>query len=483
MGYHVTTYRSLTHGKPGLGLQACVDAFVLVSSPGAKRQSPTQTKSTKECDMNKPEYRFLGGSGLKVSNICLGTMTFGTTEMIKSYQAGRPGQCDEAASHAILDRYAELGGNFLDTADMYSAGTSEEYIGTWLEKQEREKFVVATKVRFNTQKDINRWGLSRHHIMHSINDSLRRLRTDYVDLYQIHWWDEAVPLEETLLALNDLVRAGKVRYLGASNVTGWQLQKIADLSKYMGLHKWISLQAEYSLLCRGIEWELTDVCRREGIGIIPWSPLKGGLLTGKFTREADAPEGTRIAHSTKTGKVSESAPDFEKAKKDEKTWDILDAMKKVAEANGEVNIRLSIAFHLSMVICRITLADDSSARRAGVIKADLGRNQIIATSIPTGTSTSLLIWIRWGRRMPKRVGKTVAQVAIRWLLQKDVVSSVIIGAKTLQQLEDNMGASTGWEISEEQMAELDTVSQMDPMYPYSIISLGNANRVRTNMCQ
>ncbi|XP_035658708.1 1-deoxyxylulose-5-phosphate synthase YajO-like [Branchiostoma floridae] len=358
---------------------------------------------------DKTEYRFLGGSGLKVSNICLGTMTFG--EM-----GGWPGQCDEAASHAILDRYAELGGNFLDTADIYAMGKSEEYIGSWLEKQQREKFIVASKVRFNTSRwtqDINRWGLSRHHIMHSIDDSLRRLRTDYLDLYQIHLWDEAVPIEETLSALNDLVRAGKVRYLGASNVKGWQLQKIVDLSKYMGLNKWISFQAEYSLVCRGIEWELTDVCRREGIGIIPWSPLKGGLLTGKFKREAAAPEGSRIAHSTKTGHTFEAAPDFEKAKKDDKTWNVLDVMKKVAEAHG----------------------------------------------------------------------KTVAQVAIRWLLQKDVVSSVIIGAKTLQQLEDNMGASTGWEITEEQMAELDTVSQMDAFYPYNMINFANNDRVRKNMCQ
>ncbi|XP_066272690.1 1-deoxyxylulose-5-phosphate synthase YajO-like [Branchiostoma lanceolatum] len=355
---------------------------------------------------DKTEYRFLGGSGLKVSNISLGTMTFGA-------MAGWPGQCDEAASHAILDRYVELGGNFIDTADIYAGGKSEEIIGSWLEKQQREKFVVATKVRFNTRKGINRWGLSRHHIMQSIDDSLRRLRTDYVDLYQIHLWDEAVPLEETLSALNDLVRAGKVRYLGASNVTGWQLQKIVELSKSMGLHKWISLQAEYSLLCRGIELELTDVCRKEGIGIIPWSPLKGGLLTGKFKREGDAPEGTRISHSTKTGQTFEAAPDFEKIKKDDKTWNVLDVMKKVAEAQG----------------------------------------------------------------------KTVAQVAIRWLLQKGVVSSVIIGAKTVQQLEDNMGAATGWEITEEQMAELDTVSQMDAFYPYNMIRYANADRVRKNMCQ
>ncbi|XP_066274333.1 1-deoxyxylulose-5-phosphate synthase YajO-like isoform X3 [Branchiostoma lanceolatum] len=355
---------------------------------------------------DKTEYRFLGGSGLKVSNICLGAMTFGDWDMF-------PGQCDEAASHAILDRYAELGGNFIDTADQYAGGKSEEIVGSWLAKQEREKLVVATKVRFSTGKGINRVGLSRHHIMQSIDDSLRRLRTDYVDLYQIHMWDKAVPIEETLSALNDLVRAGKVRYLGASNVTGWQLQKIVDLSKSMGLNKWISLQAECNLLCRGIEWELTDVCREEGIGIIPWSPLKGGLLTGKFERECDAPEGTRISHATKTRKINEAAPDFEKVKKDDKTWDILNVMKKVAEAQG----------------------------------------------------------------------KTPAQVAIRWLLQKDVVSSVIIGAKTVQQLEDNMGASTGWEITEEQIAELDTVSQMDPFYPYRMIATFNSGRVRKNMCQ
>ncbi|XP_078614423.1 1-deoxyxylulose-5-phosphate synthase YajO-like [Branchiostoma floridae x Branchiostoma japonicum] len=352
----------------------------------------------------KTEYRFLGGSGLKVSNICLGTMTFGDWTLL-------PGQCDEAASHAILDRYVELGGNFLDTADMYAEGRSEEIIGSWLEKQQREKFIVATKVRFG--KGINGVGLSRHHIMQSIDDSLHRLRTDYVDLYQIHMWDEAVPIEETLSALNDLVRVGKVHYLGASNVTGWQLQKIVELSKSMGLNKWISLQVEYNLLCRGIEWELVDVCRREGIGIIPWSPLKGGLLTGKFKREDDAPEGTRIAVVTKKGMDLEGAPDFERIKKDDKTWKIIDVTKKAAEAHG----------------------------------------------------------------------KTPAQVAIRWLLQKDVVSSVIIGAKTLQQLEDNMGAATGWEITGETMAELDTVSQMEPTYPYRLLARMNSDRVRKNLCQ
>ncbi|XP_035665852.1 1-deoxyxylulose-5-phosphate synthase YajO-like [Branchiostoma floridae] len=306
---------------------------------------------------DKTEYRFLGGSGLKVSSICLGTMTFGDWALL-------PGQCDEAASHAILDRYVELGGNFIDTADVYAEGRSEEIIGSWLEKQQRDKFVVATKVRSNTRKDINRQGLSRHHIMQSIDDSLRRLHTDYVDLYQIHMWDEAVPIEETLLALNDLVRAGKVRYLGASNVTGWQLQKIVDLSKSMGLNKWISLQVRH-------------------------------------------------------------------------IWFYNEQFQDIFAEH-----RPYLALHKSTV------------------KKKSAYNEPAETN-----------------------GKTLAQVAIRWLLQKDVVSSVIIGAKTLQQLEDNMGAATGWEIAEEQMAELDTVSQMEPTYPYRMITSRNRDRVRKNLCQ
>ncbi|CAH1240532.1 KCNAB1 [Branchiostoma lanceolatum] len=352
--------------------------------------------------VSKCTYRFLGCSGLKVSNLCLGAMTFG------EHRGGRPGQCDEATAHAIMDRFAELGGNFIDTADVYQYGVAEEYVGSWLSMKQRDRFVIATKVYFNmdqTRQDPNKRGLSRHHILNSIDGSLRRLQTDYVDLYQIHCWDDAVPLEETLTALNDLVRAGKVRYVGASNVTGWQLQKIVDLGRTMGLNKWITLQAQYSLLCRWTEWELAEICRREGLGLLPWSPLKGGWLAGKFTRDMTAPPpDSRVGWaSEKEGRNSQSHPDFQQYAESEKFWALDDVLRRVAKEHG----------------------------------------------------------------------KSVAQVSLRWLLQKDVVSSVIIGVKTLQQLEDNMGAADGWELTQQQMDDLDAASAVEIPYPYEMVWRAN----------
>jgi aryl-alcohol dehydrogenase-like predicted oxidoreductase len=166
-------------------------------------------------------------------------MTFGSTEGALFHL---PGQTDEAAAHALLDKFAEMGGNFIDTADLYSAGRSEEYVGSWLAKQDREKFVIATKVRFPTGPGPNDVGLSRKHILNNVELSLKRLKTNYIDLYQTHAWDAGTPLEETLSTLTDLVRQGKVRYLGLSNVSGWQLQKIIDLTKYKGYEPFVSLQ-------------------------------------------------------------------------------------------------------------------------------------------------------------------------------------------------------------------------------------------------
>jgi len=315
-------------------------------------------------------------------------------------------QCSETESHAILDRFVELGGNFIDTADVYQQGLSEEIIGNWLSKQKRSNLVIATKVRGTMGDAPNDLGLSRKHIMDGVDASLKRLQTDYIDLYQIHFWDDGSPLEETLTAMNDLVRCGKVRYVGASNVTGWQLQSIVDLCQQRGYDRWLALQQQYSLLSRESELEVFHVCKNEGIGVLPWSPLKGGLLSGKYKQSMDSlPEDSRLKWvSEKEGRKSQAAPDITAVS--EKAWLVIDTVEKVAQE------------------CK----------------------------------------------------KSVAQVALRWLLQKEIVSSVIIGAKTVQQLEDNMGAASEWELTPEQMERLDEVSMFDVPYPYEMVWRLNKNR-------
>jgi len=373
------------------------------------------------------DFRYIGKTGLKVSAICLGTMTFGGLPIDDSaLPKTRPGQTDEAASHAILDRFVELGGNFIDTADVYPAsgsgqmGESEEIIGTWLKKRQelRPSLVLATKVRFQTRSDpfaggFNGGGLTRNHILWSIEQSLKRLQTNYVDLYQIHCWDNVTPIEETFKTLDTLVQNGKIRYIGVSNVTGWQLQKICDIVKALNLEPVVTLQAQYSLLSRGIELELTEVCKNEGVGILPWSPLKGGLLTGKFGRDVVPPEGSRAAWvKDNPHKKSQACPlpdDFN----NDKTHKLLEGMRAIAESKS------------------------------------------VTDSDPI----------------------TLAQVALRWVLQKPGVSSVIIGAKTISQLEDNIKSLT-LELSEEEMRELDGLSAMDIPYPYEMIWRCNNNRGR-----
>ncbi|VDI65996.1 Hypothetical predicted protein [Mytilus galloprovincialis] len=218
------------------------------------------------------EYTHVGKSGLKVSNVCLGTMTFGKNH---DHPNARLQKINEEKSHKLLDRYVELGGNFLDTANVYCLGQSEQIIGTWLKKQKRDNIVVASKVWFQMGMEPNSVGLSRRHIIKSCEDSLERLQTDYIDLYQTHLWDDATPIEETMRTLDDLVRCGKVRYIGACNLVGWQMQKVVDLTKYMGLTPLISLQQQYNLLTRHSEFEEFQVCKNEGLGVLPWSPLKG----------------------------------------------------------------------------------------------------------------------------------------------------------------------------------------------------------------
>jgi len=263
------------------------------------------------------EYRNLGKTGLRVSELCLGAMTFGR-------------DASEADSFQMLDQFAGAGGNFIDIADVYAGGVSEEVVGKWLARQRREQFVIATKVRFRMGPGPNDIGLSRKHIMAAVRDSLRRMGTDYIDLYQVHAWDPATPLEETLAALGDLVRDGLVRYVGASNFRGWQLQKAIDLSRQHGWPAFCCLQPQYNLLTRATEYELIPVCRAEGLGVIPWSPLRGGWLSGRYTRGMKPPaESTRVGMAEKMN-WGESWSKYN----NESTWRIIDELVAVANAAG-----------------------------------------------------------------------------------------------------------------------------------------------------
>ena len=237
------------------------------------------------------EYRQLGRLGLKVSTICLGTMQFGWT-------------ADEETSHSILDRSLELGCNFIDTADIYSSwasgnrgGESEKIIGSWLAKRavKREDIIIATKVRGQMGEGPNKEGLSRHHILHAIQESLARLQTDYIDLYQVHWPDKETPLDETLDTLDYLIRSGQVRHIGCSNYPAWLLAKALWISDIRGLARFDSLQPHYNYIYRSeFERELQDLCLDQQIGVIPYSPLAAGFLTGKYKRDGELPNSARV---------------------------------------------------------------------------------------------------------------------------------------------------------------------------------------------
>lgn len=259
------------------------------------------------------QYRYLGRTGLKVSELCLGAMTFGR-------------ESSEEVSVQMLDCFSEAGGNLIDTADVYSRGISEEILGRWLKTKQRDDLVIATKVRFAMGAGPNDLGLSRKHILSAVEASLRRLNTSYIDLYQVHMWDPGTPLEETLDTLHELVRSGKVRYLGASNYAGYQLQKAIDLSRQLGGESFSCLQPLYNLLDRSFEWELLPVCEAEGVGVIPWSPLRGGWLSGKYRRGMSAPPpDTRIEEAEKQG-WSESWAAYA----NERTWQVIDTLLSIA---------------------------------------------------------------------------------------------------------------------------------------------------------
>lgn len=232
-------------------------------------------------------YRFLGKSGLCVSELCFGVMTFGGSSWWKVI-----GDLDQSEANEMVGIALDAGINFFDTADGYSEGLSEVFLGKALGKR-RQEVVISTKVYLGMGPGQNRGGLSRRHIIEACDASLRRLGTDFIDLYHVHSYDRFVPQEETLRALDDLVRQGKVRYIACSNYSGWQLIKALALSESHGWEKFIAYQGLYTLLCREIEYELVPVCLQEGLGILTWSPLAGGFLTGKYRRAGVKPQGAR----------------------------------------------------------------------------------------------------------------------------------------------------------------------------------------------
>ncbi|WP_019890210.1 aldo/keto reductase [Streptomyces purpureus] len=268
------------------------------------------------------EQRHLGRTGLKVSELCLGAMLFGTE--------------NEAEAHRVLDTFTEAGGTFVDTADMYGRGESEEVLGRWLKGRDRDSLVIATKVWARMSDAPNDAGLSRKHIVSAVEGSLRRLGTDYIDLYQTHAWDAATPIEETLSTLDTLVKAGKVRYVGASNVAPGQLQKALSVSRAEGWEPYISLQPLYNLLRREVEWELAPLCVAEGVGIVPYSPLHHGWLTGRYRRGMTAaPEGSREA-----GREGWRALDTEE------TWRVVDALLEIARETGREPAQVALRWLL-----------------------------------------------------------------------------------------------------------------------------------------
>lgn len=283
-------------------------------------------------------YSFLGSSGVKVSKICLGTASFG------KHHRERPG-LNEPDSHRVLDKFIELGGNFIDSADWYGAGEAENIVGRWLSKRlsNRDDYVIASKVYLPMGTGPNQVGLSRKHIVHSIESSLKRLGTDFIDLYQMHMWDSATSIEQTLRTMNDLIRKGLIRQIGVSNFTGWQLQKICDYARFMGIDEAVSIQSQYNLLTRGLEYEVTDICQNENVSILAFSPLKGGWLNCRIKRGQPPPTDSRVAwveQDPSTRRDMSSVPHTGLADK-EITWRVLDTIQDIANTKGKTPAQIS----------------------------------------------------------------------------------------------------------------------------------------------
>lgn len=335
------------------------------------------------------KYRQLGHTGARVSVLCLGAMTFGEADE-KSFMHGVGSSEDE--SFQVLDRALEVGINFVDTANVYGQdGLSERVLGRWLtERNARDRIVLATKGRFRMSDGPNGTGASRLHITRAIDASLKRLNTDRIDLYQIHMQDITTPEEEVLRALDDAVHAGKIVYIGASNYAAYRLVASMHIADAKNVTPYCTLQAQYHLACRDIEREHVPTCREYNLGILPWSPLAGGLLTGKYRQGQPPPEGTRLA------KWKERYARFDRKPKN---WAIVEALVGVAE----------------------------------------------------------------------EIERTPSQVALAWLLHQDAVCSVVMGARTVAQLDDNLGAAD-LELEETHLAKLDEASALELGYPYEFMA-------------
>ena len=328
------------------------------------------------------EHRQLGKSGLMVPILCFGTGTFGGAgDFFKEW-----GSSDVKEATEMVDICLEAGLNFFDSADIYSSGAAEEILGAAI-KGRRDKVLISTKGTFRFGEGANNVGSSRFHLINSVDASLRRLKTDYIDLYQLHGFDAVTPVEEVLSTLDDLVRAGKIRYIGCSNFSGWHLMKSLAVSERYGWSRYVAHQAYYSLIGRKYEWELMPLGISEGVGAVVWSPLGWGRLTGKIRRGQPLPATSRLNSKL----VTDMGPQVA----DEYLYGVVDALIAVAE----------------------------------------------------------------------EVGKTVPQVALNWLTHRPTVSTVIIGARNVAQLRDNLGA-VGWSLSKEQIATLDAASATTPVYPY-----------------
>jgi len=332
------------------------------------------------------KFNPLGKSGLLVSELCLGTMVFGEDSSRGT---------DQKAAEKIIHKYQEAGGNHIDTANVYAGGRSEEIVGEAI-KDRRDQVILATKVRHSTGPKPNDEGLSRFHMIRSVEDSLRRLQTDVIDLLYAHCWDPITPLEETLRAIDDLVASGKVRYIGVSNFKAWQLMKALSVSDAQGWTRFIAAQYQYSLVERNIEGEFSDLCQNEGLGLTPWGPLGGGFLSGKY-QPGDKPDEGRLSM------MPEETEEAWHRRANERNWNILQVVDEISKAHHA----------------------------------------------------------------------TYSQIALAWLMRQPAVCSVIMGVRTMAQLEGNL-AVTQLQLSEEELERLDQVSQPEERYPYRFIEIYGA---------